>query len=226
MLCEELVDMNLSSVSFFCSWSGGKDSCLSLYRAIQAGGKPEYLLTMFTESGDRSRSHGQRLHVIQQQAEALGIPLKVAAASWSTYEAKFIEAIAEFKNNRIDVGIFGDIDLEDHRIWIEKVCSSIGIRPYLPLWQEDRRKIVREFIDAGFKAMVVAIKDGVLDHKFLGQTLTIELMEEIAALGIDPCGEQGEFHTLVYDGPIFSKPMDYRIIGPVYHDGYWFLDLE
>ena len=191
------VHETLNGRKFFCSWSGGKDSALSLHRAIQAGGIPAALLTMMTEGGERSRSHGLRLDVLRSQAEALGLPLITRSASWSTYEDVFRETVREFAQQGITAGVFGDIDLDEHREWCVRVCREAGLKAELagpegaagpddtvedvraeaqddvraeaqdgvravhPLWKMDRMDVVREFLDAGFQAYIVAMKDGV-----------------------------------------------------------------
>lgn len=218
--------MMVTNYPFFSSWSGGKDSCLALYRAIQAGGESRVLLTMLVENEERSRSHGLPVSVIEHQAAALGIPLVVRGASWGNYEEKFTQVISEFREAGIETGIFGDIDLEDHRIWVERVCSSVNIKATLPLWQEPRRNLVEEFIRLGFKATVVAVKDGVLDREFLGRTLDDNVISELESLGVDAAGEEGEFHTVVTDGPIFSAPLYLELKDQVLKNGYWFQDVE
>lgn len=174
--------LGVSGQRFLCSWSGGKDSCLSLYRAVKAGGIPAALLTMMTESGERSRSHGLRLDVIRAQAEALGLPLVTRSASWGTYEDAFREAVREFAQQRVRAGVFGDIDVDEHREWCVRVCREVGVKAGLvdsfdarnrssegaapgvravhPLWKMDRMDVVREFLGAGFQARIVAMKDG------------------------------------------------------------------
>lgn len=122
---------------FFCSWSGGKDSCLSLYRAVKADGVPAALITMMTEGGERSRSHGLRLDVIRAQAEALSVSLVTRSASWGTYEDVFREAVREFAVQRITIGAFGDIDLDEHREWCVRVCAEAGAEAVHPLWKMD-----------------------------------------------------------------------------------------
>jgi len=211
---------------FFCSWSGGKDSCLALYRAIKEGGRPRLLLTMLTEGGERSRSHGLHITVIENQAEALGIPLITRSATWNDYEREFISALCELKKDGIESGVFGDIDIDDHRKWVERVCSSASIKPYLPLWEKARRGLLEELLEAGFTITIVAVQDGVLDKRFLGKVLNASVIEEIEREGIDASGEEGEYHTVVTDGPIFSHPIHLEIGKQVLHDGYWFLNVS
>lgn len=211
--------------SFFCSWSGGKDSCLSLYYALREGGKPSKLVTMLIEDGKRSRSHGLSLDLLKAQAQSLNIPLYTCSTSWSNYEENFSSILRDIKKEGVNFGIFGDIDLEDHKAWVERVCSSENINSYLPLWQKGRREIVEEFINLGFKATIVAVKDGVLDNSYLGKELDNNLLKEFESLGIDACGENGEFHTVVTDGPIFSKQINIKKLEVVLRSGYWFLDI-
>lgn len=216
----------IKNKKFFCSWSGGKDSCLALYRAIQQGGKPEVLLTMMVEDGKRSRSHGLPGAVIQSQAEALGLQSLVRSTSWDGYEQTFVSVLREFKEQDITCGIFGDIDLEAHREWVERVCSSVGIQAYEPLWQNARRDLLDEFMQLGFKATIVAVKQGALYDSFLGRTLNRQVIADLESASVDVSGEEGEYHTVVTDGPIFSRPVDLQFKGQAVRDGYCFLDVS
>jgi uncharacterized protein (TIGR00290 family) len=194
----------------FASWSGGKDCCLALYRAKAEGLNIRYFFNMVSEDGKRSRSHGIRAAVIKKQAEALGIPILQQPTVDEAYEAVFTKALQGFKRQGIEFGVFGDIDFNEHREWIERVCKAAAITPRLPLWLEDQSKLMEEFIAAGFKAVVVAVKADLLGKEFLGRIVDKKFLADIAALdkGITPCGEAGEFHTLVVDGPIFKKRLD------------------
>jgi diphthine-ammonia ligase len=212
-------------VPFVCSWSGGKDSCLAFYRAVQAGAKPAFLLSILREDGARSRSHGLALDVLEAQAASLGISLVTRTASWSEYESVFIAALQELKGAGVQAGVFGDIDLEDHRLWEEKVCAVAGIEAYLPLWKTPRLTLLDEFLASGFKAMIVAANNEKLGKSYLGRTLDRDLVREFGQIGIDPSGEEGEYHTIVTDGPIFSEPARLETGKQKLHDGYWFLDV-
>lgn len=121
-----------------CSFSGGKDSCLALWRAQQQGIAVRTLLVMFEEGGERSRSHGIPLGLIQRQAAALGLELVARNASWKTYEEVFVATLMELRASGHEVAVFGDIDLQAHRDWEEKVCAAAGVAPLLPLWHEDQ----------------------------------------------------------------------------------------
>ena len=194
----------------FASWSGGKDCCLALYRAKKEDLDIRYLFNMVSEDGKRSRSHGMRADVIKKQAEALGIPIVQQRTVDETYEAVFVKAIKDFKKQGIDVGVFGDIDFNAHLEWIERVCKAAAITPRLPLWLENQTKLMEEFIAAEFTSVVVAVKAELLGKEFLGRVVDKQFLADIAVLNKDitPCGEAGEFHTLVVDGPIFVKRLE------------------
>ncbi len=194
----------------FSSWSGGKDSCLALHRALQQGFDVRYLLTMFDEIEDRSRSHAVSGEMITAQAEALGINLITAKASWQNYEKVFIEQLKSFNSNGITHGIFGDIDLEPHREWEEKVCAAANMEAVLPLWSENRRKLVDEFIAEGFKAVVVCVNEKYLDSSFCGRLFDENFLADLPE-NVDACGENGEFHTFVFDGKIFNYAVKFDV---------------
>ena len=212
--------------NFFCSWSGGKDSCLALYKAIEADLKPKRLLNMLNEEGDNSRSHNLPLSVLKAQANSLDIPLTTKRTSWDDYEEKFIETIKQFKKEGIDQGVFGDIDLEEHREWEEKVCSKAGLTAQLPLWEQKREDLLNEFIELGFKTMIIVINEDYLDKKYLGKVIDKKIIKEFKDIGIDPSGENGEYHTVVIDGPIFNKRIKLKIKEQLKHDNYWFQPVE
>jgi uncharacterized protein (TIGR00290 family) len=212
--------------SFFCSWSGGKDSCLALHRARQSGMECASLFTMLVEDGGFSRSHGQTHTAIRAQAEAMHLPLKTARASWEAYEDVFKQAGRSFVEQGIRGGVFGDIDLEAHREWIERVCGEIGACPHLPLWQSDRRVVVTEFLESGFLAVIVAVNSARLDTGYLGRKLDLSLLNELESEGVDLCGEDGEYHTFVYDGPLFARALSYTPGKVREHKGYAFVTLD
>lgn len=216
--------MTISNQLFFSSWSGGKDSTLALYHALRNGGKPRFLFTMFEEDGDRSRSHGLPKHLLEKQAESLNIPLVTRSASWADYENVFVDQLRRFKEQGVQVGVFGDIDLEGHIIWQEKVCAAAGLAAYIPLWKRPRRELAHEFVSLGFKAVIVAVNRQMIDDRYLGRPYNAETLVDMERDGIDPTGESGEFHTFVNDGPIFRKPIDVRIEKVVSDENYSFVD--
>lgn len=210
---------------FVASWSGGKDSAMAYYRAVKAGGIPKRVWTMFEEDKERSKSHALPFEVVEAQANQLGVPLMIRGASWSGYEQQFLHAMKECKGAGIDHGVFGDIDLIDHLEWVQKTCAKVGMEAVHPLWMEPRRKILEEFVTVGFEAYVVVVNTKMMPAHFIGRKFTIELMDEMDALGIDSCGESGEFHTVVVDGPIFSERVPVVFSGQHERDGYVFLDI-
>ena len=189
----------------FCSWSGGKDSCLSCYKAIVEGHKVAYLFTMFDTTGRQTRAHRVNREVVLAQSQALGIPAYHRRASWNTYEREFKRALAFFKGNGVQGGVFGDLNLDKHRKWVERICADPGFIPLLPLWGIEGKDLLRQFVGAGFEAVVIAAKDGLLSADWLGRRIDEELIDELKKEGVDICGEEGEYHTLVIDGPIFSR---------------------
>ena len=192
----------------FVSWSGGKDSCLALYKAMESGYTPQKLLTMFSLESGISSAHRLDENTFKAQSDAIGVESIIGRAEFNDYEKVFVSHVKMFKEQGIDYGVFGDIDLEEHRQWEEKVCAKAAITALLPLWKINRKDIVKEFISLGFKAKIVVVNTELLDMKFLGQDLSLSLIEEIENAGADACGENGEYHTVVYDGPIFKKPIE------------------
>ncbi len=208
----------------FASWSGGKDCCLALNRALAGGLDVRCLANTVTADGQRSRSHGITAAVIRTQALALGIPIVQQPTNGENYRDEFVRMLKAFKAEGIEGGVFGDIDFNAHREWIEGVCRETGIVPHLPLWLEDQQKLMEEFIDAGFIAVVVAAKAGLFGEEILGKKIDRAFL---AALGKDitPCGEAGEYHTLVVDGPIFKKRLAITESQKVMRDKHYFLEI-
>ncbi|MDQ3063314.1 MAG: diphthine--ammonia ligase [Acidobacteriota bacterium] len=199
----------------FCSWSGGKDSCLALNRAIKKGYEITHLVTMFDETGERVRSHSISREIMWAQAEALGLELVTPSASWQDYETVFVEELKRFKAQNIEAAIFGDIDLQAHRDWEEKVCAAAEIKALLPLWNENRLDLVNEFIDEGFRSVVICVNEKFLPKQFCGRIFDEQFVKDLPE-GVDACGENGEFHTFVFDGKIFKNSVPYKI-DEIYH---------
>lgn len=213
----------MKNIEFVASWSGGKDSAMAYYRATTAGAVPKQLLTMFEENKKISKSHALPIEVIEAQAQSLGVPLVSKGANWNSYEKQFLDAMKACKEQGIHHGVFGDIDLEDHLKWVQDTCAKVGMEAIHPLWMEPRRKILEEFIAAGFEAYIIVINTKMMPAHFIGRKFTIELMDELETLGIDSCGESGEFHTLVVDGPIFKERVPVVFSDSYEREGYVFL---
>jgi diphthine-ammonia ligase len=188
------------------SWSGGKDCCLAMHRARASGLEVRALVAMFDESGERTRSHAVPRALMQAQADALGLALVAPSASWADYERVFIDTLAALRTRGVTDVVFGDIDLAPHRDWEEKVCAAAGVRPHLPLWQEDRRALAEEVLSLGYRALVVCTDDRWLDATFCGRAYDHDFIESLPP-AVDACGENGEFHTFVTDGPAFRWPV-------------------
>lgn len=214
----------------FVSWSGGKDSCLACHRAVRQGHKVIALLNMASEEGDVSRSHGLSSAVLKAQAEAMGVPLVQRETSWDEYEDNFKDAVRELKRNDVEGGVFGDIDLEEHREWVVTTCAGVSVKPHLPLWGEDQAHLLEEFLAEGYEAMVVAVKADLLDETWPGRIMDRAFLEDIAQLsgkrGITPSGEAGEYHTLVTAGPLFSGRIEVLDAAQELRDGYRFLRID
>jgi diphthine-ammonia ligase len=207
-----------------CSWSGGKDSCYALLQAINQGNQLKVLVNMMNENGRISRSHGLPLHILQQQASAMNVPLIATPTSWNDYKLHFVGALHQIKRGHgVEAMVFGDIDLQPHRDWEEMVCAEAGLEAMLPLWQQGRRQLVDEMIQRGIEAMIVSCNTQ-MGEAYLGRTITPALVNDLEKAGIDACGENGEFHTVVVNCPLFGKPVQLPPYGKVQHENYWFLD--
>lgn len=210
--------MNLIS-----SWSGGKDSCYALMLALAQGNELKVLLNMMNENGLISRSHGLPSFLLEQQAKSMGVPLITVPATWEEYEQKYIQALKQLRNDfKAHAVVFGDIDLEAHREWEQKVCKASEVKPFLPLWLADRKKIVVEMIDSGIESMIVSC-NAQMGQSFLGKTITKNLIEELEDMGIDACGENGEYHTLVFDCPLFNQALKLPNYSKTTHNNYCFI---
>jgi uncharacterized protein (TIGR00290 family) len=214
------------------SWSGGKDSCLALWRAQKLGLQITHLLTALDESGLKTRSHGVSKALINLQGKSLGMINTFISASWQNYEQEFINKLQTLNTEEcITQAVFGDIDLIPHREWEEKVCTAANIESILPLWNENRLFLVNEFLNAGFKARVTCVDGHFLDDSFVGVEFDAQFITCLPK-GVDACGENGEFHTFVYDGPNFSHPVMWKSLGkkayvspPEYGQQTYYFDL-
>lgn len=209
-----------------CSWSGGKDSCFALIKAMQSGYAPKVLLNVLNEEGKISRSHGIPSSILQAQAGAAGLPVHLITSSWQEYEMHFTNALKELKEQYdLSHAVFGDIDLQPHRDWEEKVCTHAGLTAILPLWQQNRKELVLQMLEAGIETMIVSCNE-IMGEPFIGRMMTAELVDVLEAMGIDACGENGEFHTLVLNCPLFDKRIKVNVNRKLLHNKYWFAELE
>ena len=191
------------------TWSGGKDSAMALYE-LQKSGDYEVaaLLTTVTEDYDRSSMHGVRSILLERQAESLGIPAEkiyiTRESSDKEYEEKMRSKLTSCKNRGISSVVFGDIFLEDLRKYREENLSRIGMKGVFPIWKRDTRELAHTFVDLGFKAVITCVDSRVLDKRFVGREFDGHFLTELPD-AVDPCGENGEFHSFVYEGPIFRQ---------------------
>lgn len=212
------------------SWSAGKDSAMALYKLQKVGGYViSALLTTVTEGYDRISMHGVRRALLEQQAESLGLPLeKVYISKKSSneeYETKMGDKLAYYKKQGVACVAFGDIFLEDLKKYREEKLSKIGLKGIFPIWKRDTTELAHTFIDMGFKAVITCVDSKALDKTFAGRPFNKQFLSQLP-VHVDPCGENGEFHSFVYDGPIFSKRILYEKGEIVLRDNrYYFCDL-
>ena len=213
------------------SWSGGKDSCFACYKALKAGYQIKYLLNFISGEYKRCCFHGIEAKLLKLQAEAVGIPLiqKEVSPDMKKYEQEFKEAVSELKSKGARQIVFGDIYLLDQINWVERVCKDLKIKPIEPLWNIPPDKIAKDFVNNGFKTVIVSAKADLLGEEFIGKIIDENLIEKFIKRKICPCGENGEFHTFVIDGPIFKKRIEIVKSQAVLKEGFWrhwFLDIQ
>jgi uncharacterized protein (TIGR00290 family) len=188
------------------SWSGGKDSLAAL-SAIRGDLDVVAALTMFDETGQRSRSHGLRPELIAAQAASLGLAAVSARCSWATYDESFTAALLKLARDGITHVVFGDLVFPQHRAWAEARCGEAGLTAVEPLFGRPTDVLFDAFVASGATALMVTVREPWLDETWLGRTLSAEMKATFAERGIDPCGENGEYHTAVVDGPAFAQPI-------------------
>ena len=210
------------------SWSGGKDSALALRELRRRGLEPCALITTVTEGYERVSMHGVRKALLASQAEAVGLELvEVVIPPTCTndlYDARMAAAFAAVPLAGLESVAFGDLFLEDVRRYREERLAAAGKRALFPLWGRDTGELAREFLAAGFEAVVVCVDPRALDPSFAGRTYDTDVLADLPP-GVDPCGENGEFHTFVSSGPGFSAQVAYRLGASVQRDGFVFQDL-
>ncbi len=198
----------------YMNWSGGKDSSLCLFKAMQSKKyKIEYLLTSLNKTHNRISMHGVRNELLQKQSEVLKIPLKLIELpekpDMKEYETEMEKEVKGIKMEGISTSIFGDIFLEDLRRYREEKLNQLEIKTVFPLWKIPTKKLMEEFISLGFKAIIVCVNDKFLDKSFCGRIIDHTFVKDLPET-VDVCGENGEYHSYVFDGPIFSKPIPFK----------------
>lgn len=216
-------------IPILMSWSGGKDSCVALHELQRSGRyKVAALLTTVTRDYGRISMHGVRRELLARQAEALGLPLHEVfipvGASNDDYEAAVAQALACHRDRGVETVAFGDLFLADIRAYRDRMMAENRMSAVYPVWGRDTAAFARDFIEAGFKAVVVCVDPAQLDPSFAGRIIDADFLADLPP-GVDPCGENGEFHTFVFDGPNFARPVDIVVGERVIRDGFCFCDL-
>ncbi|PWL30999.1 diphthine--ammonia ligase [uncultured Roseivirga sp.] len=222
------------------NWSGGKDSALALYHTLRNSQfEVKHLLTSVNSETNRISMHGVRLSLLQKQAESIGIPLSLLSlpgeVSMEEYDQLMADKMQGFLDAGISTSIFGDIFLEDLKQYREQKLAQVGLKGDFPLWQRNTKELVNEFISVGFKTMVVSVDGSKLDQSFVGRIIDESFLNDLPE-NVDPSGENGEFHSFVFEGPIFKKPIQFErgeVVGKEYKLSkktgktvtYWFQDL-
>ncbi len=216
----------MKDMSFLCSWSGGKDSCYALHKAAEQGLNPVVLLNVLNEYGDRSRSHGIPKEILKAQAQAMSLPIHFFESTWKDYERLYIQNLISLtRTYNLEASVFGDIDIESHRTWKEKVSNAAKLKAVLPIWQQPRKQLVLDMIDYGIEAIVVSCNN-TLGPDFLGRTIDKTLIKDLEDMGIDACGENGEYHTLVVNAPLYTKKLEIEIMDKEKSSNYNFLKID
>jgi uncharacterized protein (TIGR00290 family) len=233
----------MKTKSIFC-WSGGKDSALALYNVLQEGEYDvKYLLTTINENFKRVSMHGVREDLLIKQAEATGIPLLkmyVKEGNNEEYERNMETLLLKVKEEGIHHVIFGDIFLEDLRQYREKNLDKVGMKAVFPLWKKDTKELIRDFLRLQFRTVTCCVNDAYLGENEVGKEIDAEFIKKLPA-AVDPCGENGEFHTFCFAGPVFKQTIPYTTGEKVYRPleiktdavcssgaqtkGFWFCDL-
>lgn len=198
-------------MKFVSAFSTGKDSMLALHRMVKEGHEPIGLLVMYNSGAERSWFHGADHRMIERISESLGIPVYYGASDGNDYMEAFEEQLLKAKEAGAEACVFGDIDIENHREWDEARCKAAGLKAVLPLWNEVREDLVRETIREGYTCIIKCLHEEELPAEFLGKALSEEVLSEMDKYGIDLCGENGEYHTVVLDGPLFKKKIEYSL---------------
>jgi uncharacterized protein (TIGR00290 family) len=216
--------------SILVSWSGGKDSAIALYEIIKNSNyKICALLTTVTEGYDRISMHGVRRILLERQAASLGFPLEKVFisrnASNEEYELNMGQVLAKYKNAGITSVVFGDIFLEDLRKYREDKLATLDMKAIFPIWKRDTMELLNSFTASGFKAITTCVDTNALDGQFVGRVIDEQFLSELPPT-VDVCGENGEYHSFVYDGPIFKEKVSYSLGEIILRDNrYCYCDL-
>jgi uncharacterized protein (TIGR00290 family) len=192
-------------------WSGGKDSALALSRARRRGLDVRWLVTVHDDLTERVRFHATPIGQIARQAEAAGVDHIAIPTSWATFDAALREALADLARAGCTGLVFGDIHLADVRAWYEERTGAAGLEHIEPLWGEPPDALLREFVAIGGRAVLTCVDSTALDPSWLGRVIDDGFVRDIASLAIDPCGENGEYHSFAFAGPFFAQPVPWAL---------------
>lgn len=212
-----------------CSWSGGKDSCLACWKAMAEGYDVRCLVNLVSAGEGRDSFHGVKGELMCMQSEAMQIPMIQRQTTWEGYEQVFKEIMQELREMGVEGLVTGDMDIVEHRQWVENTCREFGFKPLLPLWGLSPEGVLGDFIDERFEAVVVCVKSDALGEEWLGRNIDKRFMEDIKGYGLNSgvniCGELGEYHSFVCDGPLYKRRISLTHGAQVWRDGYGFLDI-
>jgi diphthine-ammonia ligase len=211
-------------MSYIVSWSGGKESCLACYEAMRLGYQISHLVNFISRESRRVSFHDVDAGLIRLQSEAMGIPLLQPETTPDGYEQEFKAAVRRLIPGGVEGMVFGDIYMQEHLDWVEKVCADLGIRAVEPLWGRSTPDIMSAFMGYGFEAIVVAAQPALIQERWIGRPVDGPFIEYLKSKNIDLCGENGEYHTLVTGGPIFRRKIRVVESRTVSRNNYWFLD--
>jgi uncharacterized protein (TIGR00290 family) len=206
-------------------WSGGKDSALALDRAGRRGLEVTRLLSFYDSTTRRVRFHATRVEMLEAQAAAVGIRLRAVPTTWAEMEANLRHELASLREEGFAGVVFGDIHLADVRAWYEDRVTAAGLEHVEPIWGEPPEVLLGEFIASGGRAVITCVELAKLDEAWLGRIIDERFASEIATTGADPCGENGEYHSFAFAGPVFKKPLAWIPGERRLHSGFAQLDL-
>lgn len=212
-------------MKFVMSYSCGKDSTLALHKMIEQGHEPVGLLIMVNEAVGRSYFHGADPSMMERYSQALGLPMILCPTQGETYHLAFEDGLERAKAMGAEGVCFGDIDLEQNRKWGEERCAKAGLTSFFPLWQRGREENVYELVELGYRCLIKSINTNLLPRELLGKYIGNASINQMKAAGIDICGENGEYHTLVTDGPIFKEPLEFQVGGILEFGDYAVVDI-
>ena len=210
--------------TYLASWSGGKDGCFACHLALAQGYKVSHLVNCVAQEYQRVNFHGTEKRLVQLQGEAIGTPVFQKETTFGNYTEDFKDAIRALMPDGIKGMVFGDIYNDEHLKWVEGVCAEVGIEAVEPLWGKSTESVINDFLDAGFEAVIVGAKASLIDEEWVGKRLDRDFISYLESKSIDPCGESGEYHTLVVNGPLFKRKIEITEHRTIKRGDYWFLD--